>query len=86
MASLIETLISEMVKQREAEERTVVALERLMKWVEEMELELDGEESEVRVQRRGTIGKMNIVLKNKKCFFLSEFIGVIGVSENIKTQ
>ena len=46
MAGLIETLILEMVKRREAEERTVAALERLMKWVEEMELELDGEESE----------------------------------------
>ena len=30
MASLIETLISEMVKWREAEERTAAALERLM--------------------------------------------------------
>ena len=47
MASLIETLISEMVKRREAEERTAAALERLMKWVEEMELESDGEESEM---------------------------------------
>ena len=46
MAGLIETLISEMVKQREAKERTAAALERLMKWVEETESELDGEESE----------------------------------------
>ena len=46
MASLIETLVLEMVKQREAEERMAVALERLMKWVEESELESDGEESE----------------------------------------
>ena len=46
MASLIKTLVSEMVKRREAEERMVAALERLMKWVEEMELESDGEESE----------------------------------------
>ena len=46
MASLIETLILELVKWREAEERTAAALERLMKWVEEMELELDGEELE----------------------------------------
>ena len=46
MASLIETLVSEMVKQREAKGRTAAALERLMKWVEEMELESDGEESE----------------------------------------
>ena len=33
MAGLIETLVSEMVKRREAEERTAVVLERLMKWV-----------------------------------------------------
>ena len=46
MVGLIETLISEMVKQREAEERMAAALERLMKWVEETELESDGEESE----------------------------------------
>ena len=46
MASLIETLVSEMVKRREAEERMVAVLERLMKWVEEMESESDGEESE----------------------------------------
>ena len=46
MVSLIETLVLEMVKRREAEERMVAALERLMKWVEEMELESDGEESE----------------------------------------
>ena len=46
MVGLIETLVSEMVKRREAEERMAAALERLMKWVEETELELDGEESE----------------------------------------
>ena len=46
MARLIETLISEMVKQREAEERMAAVLERLMKWVEETELESDGEGSE----------------------------------------
>ena len=46
MVGLIETLVSEMVKWREAEERTAAALERLMKWVEETELELDEEESE----------------------------------------
>ena len=46
MASLIETLISEMVKWREAEERMAAALERLMKWVKEMESESDGEELE----------------------------------------
>ena len=46
MVRLIKTLVSEMVKRREAEERTVAALERLMKWVEEMEAKLDGEESE----------------------------------------
>ena len=57
MVSLIETLISEMVKQREAEERMAAALERLMKWVKETELESDGEEleKEVWVQRRGAI-------------------------------
>ena len=46
MAGLIETLISEIVKQREAKERTAAALERLMKWVEETESESDGEELE----------------------------------------
>ena len=46
MVSLIETLILEMVKRREAKERTAAALERLMKWVEETESESDGEESE----------------------------------------
>ena len=53
MASLIETLISEMVKQREAEERTAAALERLMKWVKEMESESDGEELEKSGFREG---------------------------------
>ena len=42
MASLIETLISEMVKWREAKERMAAALERLMKWVEETESEKSG--------------------------------------------
>ena len=46
MVGLIKMLVSEMVKWREAEERTVAMLEWLMKWVEEMEMELDGEESE----------------------------------------
>ena len=48
MVRLIKTLVSEMVKRREAEERTVAALERLMKWVEESESESesDGEELE----------------------------------------
>ena len=46
MARLIETLVSEMVKQWEAKERMAAALERLMKWVEETESESDGEESE----------------------------------------
>ena len=47
MVSLIETLVSEMVKWREAKERmAAAALERLMKWVKEMESESDGEESE----------------------------------------
>ena len=46
MVSLIETLILEMVKRREAKERTAAALERLMKWVKETESESNGEESE----------------------------------------
>ena len=33
MASLMETLISEMVRRREVEERTAAALERLMRWI-----------------------------------------------------
>ena len=47
MASLIETLVSEMVRQREAEERTAAALERLMKWVEESESELESDREEL---------------------------------------
>ena len=46
MASLIKTLVLEMVKQREAEERMAAALEKLMKWVKETKSELDREESE----------------------------------------
>ena len=46
MASLMETLVSEMVKRREAEERMVAALERLMRWIEVTDSELDGEELE----------------------------------------
>ena len=46
MVRLIETLASEMVKGREAEERMAATLERLMSWVEEMESESDGEQSE----------------------------------------
>ena len=46
MVGLIEMLVSEMVKWREAEKRMAAALERLMKWVEEMEMDLDGEELE----------------------------------------
>ena len=53
MASLIETLVSEMVKRREAKERTAAALERLMKWVKETESESDGEESEKSGFREG---------------------------------
>ena len=48
MVRLIKTLGSEMVKWREAKERMVAVLERLMKWVEETETESDGEKSEVR--------------------------------------
>ena len=33
MASLMETLISEMVRRQEVEERTAAALERLMRWI-----------------------------------------------------
>ena len=66
MAGLIETLVSELVKQREAEERTAAALERLMKWVKETELESDGEESEKSGFREGgAIKKTNIVFWNK---------------------
>ena len=46
MVRLIERLVSEMVKWREAEERTVAGLEWLMRWVEEMEMGLDGQELE----------------------------------------
>ena len=53
MVSLIKTLVSEMVKWREAEERMAAALERLMKWVEESESESDGEELEKSGFREG---------------------------------
>ena len=46
MASLMEILVSEMVRRWEAEERTAVALERLMRWIEVTDLESDGEVSE----------------------------------------
>ena len=46
MASLMETLVQEMVRRWEAEERTAAALERLMRWIEVMDLKLDGEVSE----------------------------------------
>ena len=36
-------LVEEMVKRREAEERTAVMLKRLMKWIEEMDSESDRE-------------------------------------------
>ena len=39
IAALIKTLVLETVKQREAEERMVAVLERLMRWVEETETE-----------------------------------------------
>ena len=53
MVGLIKTLVSEMVKWREAEERMAAALEWLMRWVEEMEMELDGEELEKSEVREG---------------------------------
>ena len=46
MASLMEILVLEMVRGREAEERMGAALERLMRWIEVMDLESDREESE----------------------------------------
>ena len=45
--------MSEMVRRREAEERTAAALERLMQWIEVMDLELDGEFSEKSEFREG---------------------------------
>ena len=46
MVGLIEMLVSEMAKWREAKEKTAAVLEWLMKWVEETETESDGEELE----------------------------------------
>ena len=46
MVSLVETLVLEMVRRQEVEERTAEALERLMRWIEVMDSESDGEESE----------------------------------------
>ena len=43
MASLMETLVSEMVRRWEAEKRTAAALERFMQWIKVMDSELDGE-------------------------------------------
>ena len=37
MASLVEMLVSEMVRRQEVEERTVAALERLMLWIKVMD-------------------------------------------------
>ena len=53
MVSLVETLVSEMVRRWEVEERTVVGLERLMQWIEVMDSESDGEESEKSEVREG---------------------------------
>ena len=53
MVGLIETLVSEMVKWREAEERMAAALEQLIRWVEETEMESDGEELEEPEVREG---------------------------------
>ena len=53
MVSFMETLVSEMVRRWEAEERTVAALERLMWWIEVTDSELDGEESEKSEVREG---------------------------------
>ena len=46
MVGLVKTLVLEIVKRREAEERMAAALERLMKWIKEMNTELDREGSE----------------------------------------
>ena len=53
MASLMETLVLEMVRRQEAEERMAVALERLMRWIEVTDLESDGEVSEKSEFREG---------------------------------
>ena len=53
MASLIEMLVSEMVRRREAEEGMVAALERLMRWIEVTDLGLDREELEKLEVREG---------------------------------
>ena len=63
MASLMETLVSEMVRRQEAEERTAAALERLMRWIEVIDLELDREELEKsEVREREEYKKWNICL------------------------
>ena len=54
MAGLIKTLVSEMVKQREAEERMAAVLERLMKWVEETETERSWRSWKRKSKRNGT--------------------------------
>ena len=46
MVGLVKTLVLEIVKRREAEERMVAALERVMKWIKEMNTEFDREGSE----------------------------------------
>ena len=50
---MVRLMVSEMVKWREAEERKMTMLEQLMKWVEETEMEMDGEESEELEVREG---------------------------------
>ena len=61
MASLIEMLVSEMVRRREAEEGMVAALERLMRWIEVTDLGLDREELEKgsRGGDGGSLGEAN---------------------------
>ena len=49
----METLVLEMMKRREAEEKMVAALERLMKWIEVMDMESEGEELEKSGFREG---------------------------------
>ena len=93
MARLIETLILEMVKWWEAKERTAAVLERLMKWVEEMELELDGEESEKSEFGEGEEWKnehsglkIKMIFLEKILFFWVNLFSEFGASEDVKTQ
>ena len=69
MAGLVDMLVEEMVKRREAEERTAAALERLLKWIEEMDLESEVREDKdtegLEVSVRATLSTVEITQSHR---------------------